>query len=76
MICHKHSEDVDEQGPWVRYLSFELVVDVHEDESWDLHQRDDEGSFGDGAQVIPDQPQDRGQDGGHWEPVLVPKTVH
>lgn len=40
------------------YLSFQLVVDVHEDESGDLHQCDDEGSFSDGAQVIPDQPQD------------------
>lgn len=40
------------------YLSFELVVDVHEDESGDLDQCDDEGSFSDGAQMIPDQPQD------------------
>lgn len=57
------------------YLSFELVVDVHEDESGDLHQRDDEGSLSDGSQVIPDQPQHRRQDGRHREAVLVPDTT-
>lgn len=48
-------------------------MDVHEDESGDLDQCDDEGSFSDRAQVIPDQPQDRGQDRGHRESVLVPE---
>lgn len=33
-------------------------MDVHEDKSRNLHQSDDEGPLGDGAQVIPDQPQD------------------
>ena len=56
------------------YLSFQLVVDVHEDESRDLDQRDDEGSFSDGAQVVPDQPHDRRQDRSHRETVLVPVT--
>lgn len=49
-------------------------MDVHENESGDLDQRDDEGSFSDGAQVIPDQPEDGGQDGRHRQPVLVPET--
>lgn len=49
-------------------------MDVHEDESGNLDQRDDEGSFSDRAQVIPDQPQDRRQDWGHRESVLVPET--
>ncbi len=49
-------------------------MDVHEDESGDLDQCNDEGSFSDSAQVIPDQPQDGGQDWGHRESVLVPET--
>lgn len=57
------------------YLPLQLVVDVHEDESWDLDQRDDEGAFGHGAQVVSHQPQDGGQDGRHREPVPVPEPA-
>lgn len=32
--------------------SFELVVDVHEDEAWDLNQSYDERALGHSAQVI------------------------
>lgn len=59
----------------VLYLSFKLVVDVHEEKSGDLDQRDDEGSLSNRSQVIPYQPQDRRQDRGHREPVLVPESL-
>ena len=58
--------------PHCSYLPFELVVEVHKDEAWDLDQGDDEGAFGHGAQVVTDKPQHRRQDGRHGEPVLVP----
>ena len=41
------------------HLSLELVVDIHEDESWDLDERDDEGALGHGAQMVACQPQHR-----------------
>ena len=55
------------------YLSFELVVEVHEDEAGDLDQCDDEGALGHGAQVVPDQAQHRRQDGRQRESVLIPE---
>lgn len=41
----------------MRYLALELVVDVHEEEAWDLDQGDNEGALGHRAQVVPHQPQ-------------------
>lgn len=49
-------------------------MDVHEHESRNLHQRDDERPFSNGSQVVSDQSQNRRQDGGDREPVLVPET--
>ena len=55
------------------YLSFELVVEVHEDEARDLDQRDDEGALGNGPEVVTEQSQHRRQDGSQREAVLIPE---
>lgn len=50
-------------------------MDVGEDEARDLHQGDDEGAFGHGAQVVAGQTQHRWHDGGHGQFRFIP-DVH
>ncbi|KAF3838937.1 hypothetical protein F7725_010705 [Dissostichus mawsoni] len=70
-VRHQEGEETHDDE---RQQPLGLVVDVHEEEAGDLHQRDDEGSLSDGPQVIPDQPEDRRQDGRHREAVLIPEN--
>lgn len=55
------------------YLSFQLAVDVGEKEAGDLHQGDDEGALGHRAQVIADETEHGGQDGGQRQLGFVPE---
>lgn len=54
------------------HLSFELAVDVHQDETRDLYKRDDEGAFGQSTQMVTDGPRHGGEDGGRWQLGLIP----
>lgn len=45
------------------HLSLEMIVNVHEDQTRDLNQRDDEGAFGQRAQVVTEGTQHRRQNG-------------
>lgn len=54
------------------HLSFELGVHVCEDESRNLHQRDNEGAFGQSTQMVANGTNDRGEDGGRWQLGLIP----
>lgn len=48
---------------YTAHLSFELGVDVCEDESRDLNKRDDEGAFGQSTQMVADGACYRCEDG-------------
>lgn len=45
---------------------------VCEDESRNLHQRDNEGAFGQSTQMVANGTNDRGEDGGRWQLGLIP----
>lgn len=60
---------------YTAHLSFELVVDVCEDESGDLNKRDDKGAFSQSPQVVADGASNRGEDGSSRQLGFIPSET-
>lgn len=57
------------------HLSFELVVNVCEDESGDLNKCDDKGAFSQSSQVVKDGASDRGENGSSRQLGFIPSET-